>query len=114
MPNNHKKKITAVDVYLKKRKTREYVGQLTRDNKHYIFTYDNLYLYKDRSIPLGPDCCRLHGRSGNDRCYEDQDKLANEKERVSYGDDKHPPHPTGSGYFPLLLILMHKNMIALF
>src|SRR3990167_11084504 len=55
MPNNHKKKITAVDVYLKKRKTREYVGQLTRDNAHYIFTYNDLYLYKDRSIPLGPD-----------------------------------------------------------
>lgn len=49
------KKITAVDVYLKKRKTREYVGQLIRDNTHYIFTYDKIYLYKDRSIPLGPD-----------------------------------------------------------
>jgi len=54
MLNNHKK-IIGVDVYLKKRKTREYVGHLSRDNTHFIFTYDNLYLYKNRSIPLGPD-----------------------------------------------------------
>ena len=52
---NNPKKITAVDVYLKKRKTREYVGQLSRNNSQYIFIYDNLYLYKDRSISLGPD-----------------------------------------------------------
>ncbi|HVE45048.1 MAG TPA: HipA N-terminal domain-containing protein [Gammaproteobacteria bacterium] len=52
---NSRKKITAVDVYLRKRKTREYVGQLIRDNLQYIFTYNDLYLYKARSIALGPD-----------------------------------------------------------
>lgn len=49
------KKINAVDVYLKKRKTREYVGQLTYDDSVFIFIYDDSYLYKNRSIPLGPD-----------------------------------------------------------
>lgn len=49
------KKINAVDVYLKKRKTHQYVGRLSRENSHFIFIYDNLYLYKDRSIALGPD-----------------------------------------------------------
>lgn len=53
--SSDQKKITAVDVFLKKRKTREYVGQLSKENSFYIFTYDNLYLYADRSIPLGPD-----------------------------------------------------------
>ncbi len=48
-------KIDAVDVYLENRKTREYVGQLSRENALFIFTYSDLYLYKSRSIPLGPD-----------------------------------------------------------
>lgn len=53
MSNN--KKITAVDVYFEKIKSREYVGQLTRQDSKYIFTYADAYLAKDRSIPLGPD-----------------------------------------------------------
>ncbi len=48
-------KIKAVDVYFEKRKTREYVGQLSRENSVFIFTYTDLYLYKSKSIPLGPD-----------------------------------------------------------
>lgn len=51
---NHKK-VDAVAVYLEKRKTREYVGELTRKDKRFIFIYDDAYLYKERSIPLGPD-----------------------------------------------------------
>ena len=49
------KKVKAVDVYLEKRKTQEYVGCLSREGKKFVFTYNNTYLYKDRSIPLGPD-----------------------------------------------------------
>ena len=49
------KKIEAVDVYLEKRKSREYVGQLSREKALFIFTYADLYLYKSKSIPLGPD-----------------------------------------------------------
>lgn len=52
---NNPKKISAVDVYLKKRKTRQYVGRLSRDNTNYIFIYDDKYLYKNRSFALGPD-----------------------------------------------------------
>ncbi len=49
------KHIEAVDVYLQKRKTREYVGRLSRKDSIFIFTYDNKYIYKERSIPIGPD-----------------------------------------------------------
>jgi HipA-like protein len=52
---NKSTNVQAVDVYLQKRKTREYVGQLTRVNSLFIFTYDDTYIYKDRSIPLGPE-----------------------------------------------------------
>jgi len=52
---SNKQKIEAVDVYLEKRKTREYVGQLSREAGYYIFTYDNKYLYKDRTLAIGPD-----------------------------------------------------------
>lgn len=54
MPNKQKK-IEAVDVYLEKRKSREYVGRLTRESKSFVFMYNDSYLYKERSIPLGPD-----------------------------------------------------------
>jgi HipA-like protein len=52
---NKTKKIEAVDVYLEKRKSREYVGRLSHEGKKFIFVYHDSYLYKDRSIPLGPD-----------------------------------------------------------
>ncbi len=48
-------KITAVDVYLEKRKSRKYVGQLARENDKFIFEYNDLYLYDDKSIAIGPD-----------------------------------------------------------
>ena len=51
----NKPKIEAVDVYLEKRKTREYVGRLSREGKKFIFIYNDSYLYKGRAIPLGPD-----------------------------------------------------------
>jgi HipA-like protein len=52
---NNTKNIIGVDVYLEKRKTREYVGRLSRANSKYIFIYDDLYIFKDRSIAIGPD-----------------------------------------------------------
>lgn len=51
----NKHKIEAVDVYLEKRKTREYVGRLSREETCFVFIYDDTYLYKHRSIPVGPD-----------------------------------------------------------
>lgn len=52
---NKFKNILGVDVYLQKRKSREYVGQLTRKNSTFIFTYNDAYIYKETAIPLGPD-----------------------------------------------------------
>jgi len=52
---NKQNQIEAVDVYLEKRKAREYVGRLSREDKKFVFTYNDSYLYKNRAIPLGPD-----------------------------------------------------------
>jgi len=52
---NKLKNITAVDIYLEKRKTREYVGRLSRSNSNFIFIYADSYIYKDKAIALGPD-----------------------------------------------------------
>ncbi len=54
MSNKHPR-VEAVDVYLEKRKSREYVGQLSSESGYFVFTYDKKYLYNSRSIPLGPD-----------------------------------------------------------
>ncbi len=52
---NKFKNIIAVDIYLEKRKTREYVGRLSRKNSNFIFTYSDAYIYKEKAISLGPD-----------------------------------------------------------
>jgi HipA-like protein len=48
-------KVSAVDVYLQKRKSRKYVGQLSSKGDKFIFIYDDSYLYGENSIALGPD-----------------------------------------------------------
>ena len=45
----------AVDVYLEKRKTRQYVGRLQKEKRNFVFRYDKDYLHIDNPIPLGPD-----------------------------------------------------------
>ena len=45
----------AIDVYLEKRKTRQYVGRLCKEKRKFIFQYDMPYLYNNNPIPLGPD-----------------------------------------------------------
>ena len=53
---NKKSKITAVLVYLERRKSRKLVGELTYNPKEktYIFRYDKKYL-QSQMIPLGPE-----------------------------------------------------------
>ncbi len=45
----------AIDVYLERRKSRQYVGQLYKEKRKFVFQYDDSYLYADNPIPLGPD-----------------------------------------------------------
>ena len=45
----------AVDVYLEKRKTRQYVGRLKQEKRQFVFQYDGAYLHTDNPIRLGPD-----------------------------------------------------------
>jgi HipA-like protein len=52
---NKSNQIEAVDVYLEKRKTRQYVGRLSREGKKFVFTYNESYLYKNKAIALGPE-----------------------------------------------------------
>ena len=44
-----------VDIFLERRRTRLYVGQLKKDKDYYIFTYDDQYLRTKNIIPLGPE-----------------------------------------------------------
>jgi len=48
------KSLTAIDVFLEKRKTRVYVGQLDFFAGQYRFIYDDHYLHAKRALPLGP------------------------------------------------------------
>lgn len=52
MPNE---KIIAVDVYLERRKSREYVGQLEKKKSFFVFNYGDKYLYSSQAMPIGPD-----------------------------------------------------------
>lgn len=45
----------AVDIYLEKRKTRQYVGRLQKEKRKFVFQYDEAYLHTDNPIPMGPD-----------------------------------------------------------
>ena len=45
----------AVDVYLERRKTRQYVGRLQKEKRKFIFQYDKSYLKISSPISLGPD-----------------------------------------------------------
>ena len=45
----------AIDIYLEKRKTRQYVGQLRQEKRKFVFQYDETYLNTGHPIPLGPD-----------------------------------------------------------
>ena len=49
------KTLQAVEVYLKKRKTRVFVGKLYRGKGDFIFEYDQKYLYAKRVIPVGEE-----------------------------------------------------------
>jgi HipA-like protein len=42
-------------VFLEGRKSKTYVGRLTRDGDSFRFTYGDRYLYGDKAISLGPD-----------------------------------------------------------
>ena len=45
----------AIDIYLEKSKTRQYVGRLKQYKKKFIFEYDKDYLYSENPISIGPD-----------------------------------------------------------
>ena len=45
----------AIDIYLERKSTRQYVGHLQKEKKQFIFQYDEAYLKKDNPISLGPD-----------------------------------------------------------
>ena len=49
------KKSGAIDVYLEKRKTRIFVGRLSKEDDIFIFTYDDAYRNRKDAIGLGPD-----------------------------------------------------------
>ena len=44
-----------LDIYLERRKTRLYVGRLSRKRRKFIFEYDRAYFDSENPIPIGPD-----------------------------------------------------------
>ncbi len=48
-------KVIAIDVYLEKYTSRQYVGQLSRKKDQFIFNYDQKYLYDKKAVALGPE-----------------------------------------------------------
>jgi HipA-like protein len=83
---NNSKIIIGVDVYLEKRKTREYVGRLSRINKKYLFTYDDLYIYKDRSIAIGPDLPLTTKKSTSNKLFPSFDDRIPSKRNPAYSE----------------------------
>ena len=47
--------LIGVDIFLERRKTRLYVGQLKKEADYYVFTYSDHYLHARNIIPLGPE-----------------------------------------------------------
>lgn len=45
----------AIDVYLEKRKTRQYVGRLSKEKNNFVFEYNESYMKGVYPIALGPD-----------------------------------------------------------
>ena len=45
----------ALDIYLERRKTRQYVGRLSRKKRKFVFEYDSIYLYSENPLAIGPD-----------------------------------------------------------
>lgn len=45
----------AVDVFLEGRKSKTYVGRLTRETTNYIFKYDEKYFKSKKALPFGPE-----------------------------------------------------------
>ncbi len=45
----------AVDFYLERRKTRQYVGRLSKEKANFVFEYNMAYLRSNNPIALGPD-----------------------------------------------------------
>ena len=47
--------IQAIDVYLERRKTRQYVGRLSKKKRQFVFEYEESYRWSGQPIALGPD-----------------------------------------------------------
>ena len=50
-----KLKLISLDVFLERRKTRLFVGQLKKEKDAFVFTYDENYLRAKNVISVGPE-----------------------------------------------------------
>lgn len=109
--NINKKNIIAVDVYLEKRRSRVYVGRLLRDDKKYIFTYDDAYLHKDRAIPLGPDLPLTKQRFTQSSLFETFLDRIPSKKNPAYGEYSRMVGiaPDETDFIVLLATLGHRG-----
>jgi hypothetical protein len=80
------KKVVAVEIYLQKRKTREYVGNLTNEGSEFVFIYDDKYIYGRKSIQIGPDLPLSKIRHASKRLFDTFEDRIPSKKNPAYKD----------------------------
>ena len=95
--------IKAVNVYLDRRKTRQYVGQLRKQNKKFVFEYDKDYRYCNNPIALGPDLSLLKKKHSSSVLFPSFEDRIPSKQNPAY-----PEYCQSVGISPL-----EKNPLVL-
>ncbi len=99
MPNLSTKDIIAVDIYLERRKTREYVGRLTHERegnrRFFRLVFDKKYQQGRTSLPMGPEL------SLKKRVYESDTLFAAFVDRIPTREN--PAYPDYCAYMGISL-----------
>jgi len=78
--------VSAVAVYLEKRKSRQFVGKLTKEDEIFVFEYDKKYLYSKNIIPMGPEFPLTRIRFESKSLFASFADRIPEKENPAYPD----------------------------
>ncbi len=76
----------AIDVYLEKRKARQYVGRLSKQGRSFVFKYDERYRGSASPIALGPDLPLRQARHSSLKLFPSFEDRLPSKENPAYGE----------------------------
>lgn len=82
----NRKKISAISVFLEKRKSRVYVGKLYREKGDFIFQYSDQYLHMEHIIPVGPELSLTKQIYHSKNLFESFKDRIPSKENPAYGE----------------------------